>query len=71
MAVAHFGFGLARVRGFADGFAAFQLASALYDGDPCKAGLLVRMSETTCDSHPSPAGRDLLAATVALAIKSK
>jgi lysophospholipase L1-like esterase len=53
---------------FADGFAAFQLASALFGGDPCKAGLLIPLSATTCDIHPSPAGRDLLAATVEIAI---
>lgn len=56
---------------FADGFTAFQLASALFQGDPCQAGLLVRLSPTTCDVHPSPAGRDLLAATVLLAIGDK
>jgi lysophospholipase L1-like esterase len=53
---------------FADGYTAFQLASALFQGDPCKAGLLIRLSSTTCDVHPSPAGRDLLAATVELAM---
>ncbi len=53
---------------FADGFTAFQLASALYGGDPCAAGLLVRLSATTCDIDPSRAGQDLLAATVLLAI---
>lgn len=53
---------------FADGFGAFQLASALFQGDPCKAGLLVKLPGGTCDVHPSPAGRDLLAATVLLAL---
>jgi lysophospholipase L1-like esterase len=52
---------------FADGFTAFQLASALFQGDPCKAGLLVRLSATTCDVHPSHTGQELLAATVLLA----
>jgi lysophospholipase L1-like esterase len=51
---------------FADGFTAFQLASALFQGDPCKAGLLVRLSATTCDVHPSHKGQELLAATVLL-----
>jgi len=51
---------------FADGFTAFQLASALFQGDPCKAGLLVRLSATTCDVHPSLKGQQLLAATVLL-----
>jgi lysophospholipase L1-like esterase len=52
---------------FADAFTAFQIASALYHGDPCAAGLLIRLSATTCDVHPSPLGRDLIAATVILA----
>ena len=56
---------------FADGFGAFQLASALFQSDPCKAGLLIRLSRTACDVHPSPAGRDLLAATVLIALFSR
>jgi lysophospholipase L1-like esterase len=56
---------------FADGFTAFQLASAPFGGDPCKAGLLVRISSTACDVHPSKAGQQLLAATVLLAADSR
>ena len=56
---------------FADAFTAFQIASALYGGDPCAAGLLIRLTPTTCDVHPSPVGRDLLAATVILASAGK
>ena len=60
---------------FADGFTAFYLASALLNHGPsnhdaCKAGLLIRLPfppETPCDIHPSPLGRDLLAATVEFA----
>jgi hypothetical protein len=56
---------------FADGFAAFDLASALFNHDACQAGLLIRLPPSPltppCDIHPSPLGRDLLAATVALA----
>ena len=49
----------------ADAFTAFQLASALAaKGDPCAAGLLIRLPAGGCDVHPSPAGRDVLAATV-------
>lgn len=48
----------------ADGFIAFQLASLRFGGDPCKAGLLVRLSPTACDIHPSDAGQALLARTV-------
>ena len=53
---------------FADGFTAFQIASAPFGGDPCPAGLVIRLSPTTCDIHPSPLGRDLLAVTVVAAI---
>lgn len=52
---------------FADGFTAFQIASALFNHDPCKAGLLIRLGPATCDIHPSPLGRNLLAATVEVA----
>jgi len=62
----------------ADAFQAFQIASALFPspipphyGDPCLAGLLIPLSDTTCDVHPSPLGRDLLAATVMLASQDK
>jgi lysophospholipase L1-like esterase len=63
---------------FADAFTAFQMASALFPspiaphhGDPCLAGLLIRLSATTCDVHPSPLGRDLLAGTVMVASQGK
>jgi lysophospholipase L1-like esterase len=56
---------------FADGFTAFQIASAIFQHDPCKAGLLIRLSKPfdplSCDVHPSPIGRDVLAATVLIA----
>ena len=52
---------------YADGLTAFQLAALPYGGDVCKAGLLVRLDPTTCDIHPSPKGRDILAATVLVA----
>jgi lysophospholipase L1-like esterase len=58
---------------FADGFMAFQIASALFGGDPCKAGLVVQLPTNpgTCDVHPTKAGQDLLAATVLLAAGKK
>jgi lysophospholipase L1-like esterase len=63
---------------FADSFTAFLNASALFpspvpphNGDPCAAGLLIRLSATTCDVHPSPLGRDLLGATVVVAAGGK
>lgn len=55
----------------ADSFAAFQFASALAGGDPCAAGLLIRLSPTVCDIHPSPAGTKVIAASVLLAIVKK
>jgi lysophospholipase L1-like esterase len=48
----------------ADGYTAFAAASRSKGGDPCAAGLLVRLSETTCDVHPSLIGQTLLAKTV-------
>lgn len=51
----------------ADGFKAFQLASLFFQGDPCKAGLLIRLSPTVCDVHPSLYGQRVLAATTLLA----
>ncbi len=58
----------------ADGFAAFNLAAATINGgtnvDPCQADLLIRLSANplACDIHPSPLGRDILAATILAAI---
>ena len=48
----------------ADGFGAFQAASAAFGGDPCAAGLLIHVSPGPCDVHPSPAGAALLADAV-------
>jgi lysophospholipase L1-like esterase len=44
----------------ADSFGLFLKASATSGGDACKAGLYLRTSATTCDTHPSAAGQDLL-----------
>jgi lysophospholipase L1-like esterase len=60
----------------ADGYGAFQLASKPFGGDPCAAGLLIKLppnpyNTSACDIHPSPHGRDLLAATVDLALLLK
>jgi lysophospholipase L1-like esterase len=49
---------------FADGFKAFQIASALFGGDPCRAGLLVTLGPGVCDIHPSALGQDVLAGAV-------
>jgi len=56
----------------ADGFAAFAAASTAYGGDTCAAGLriVVSSSPLTCNIHPSPAGRDLLAQAVVKALRT-
>jgi hypothetical protein len=56
---------------FADGFGAFQIYSSFFQNDPCKAGLLVHLTPTSCDVHPSVNGRNLLAATVLIALASR
>ncbi len=55
----------------ADGFGAFQAATADFGGDACKAGLLIVMtaSPLTCDIHPSVEGRNLLAQAVVNALR--
>jgi lysophospholipase L1-like esterase len=57
---------------FADGFTAFQVASAGYGGDACAAGLLIPLPASLpappCDIHPTLLGQGLLAATVELAM---
>ena len=55
----------------ADGFGAFAAASAGSGGDACAAGLLIQVAAAplTCDSHPSPAGRDLLAGAIVRALR--
>ena len=54
----------------ADGFEAFRPASVAAGGNPCDAGLLIitNTSPRTCDVHPSPAGRHLLAQAVVQAV---
>lgn len=53
----------------ADGFGAFASASAAYGGDPCAAGLQIVKPDLSCDDHPSPAGRDLLAQAIVTALR--
>jgi hypothetical protein len=48
----------------ADGFGTFQVATAPYGGDTCAAGLLIHLTTTTCDIHPSSAGAALLASAL-------
>jgi len=49
---------------FADGYAAFQVVSAPFGGNPCRAGLLVPLGPGVCDIHPSKFGSTVLAATI-------
>ena len=48
----------------AAGFEEFKAAASAFGGDSCAAGLLIRLTPTTCDVHPSPAGAALLADAV-------
>lgn len=50
----------------AKGFEAFQAAAAPFGGSSCAAGLLIVLttSPLSCDVHPTPKGRDLLAGAV-------
>lgn len=52
----------------ADGLDAFKGPSLGFGGDPCAAGLLIKLPDGTCNIHPSPAGHRLLAAAIAEAI---
>lgn len=56
----------------ADGFGAFAAAAAAYSGDTCAAGLRIVLTSSplTCDIHPSPAGRDLLAQAIVNALRN-
>jgi hypothetical protein len=49
---------------FADGYTAFQIASAPFGGDACRAGLLVPLGPGVCDIHPTWLGSAVLAAAV-------
>jgi len=48
----------------ADGFKAWQARSLAVGGNSCTAGLRIPTGGGTCDIHPSPAGRDLLAGAI-------
>jgi lysophospholipase L1-like esterase len=48
----------------ASGFDAWAPVAAGAGGDSCAAGLLIALGDGTCDVHPTPLGRDLLATAV-------
>jgi lysophospholipase L1-like esterase len=52
----------------ANGFTAFAIPSAAYSGDPCAAGLLIKLPNGTCNIHPSAEGQQVLATAIASAI---
>jgi hypothetical protein len=47
---------------------AFEGPSAAFGGDPCAAGLLIKLPDGTCNIHPSPAGHLLLAQAIEAAV---
>ena len=49
----------------ADGFTAFEGPALNFGGDPCAAGLLIRLPDGTCNIHPSAAGQQVLADAIA------
>ena len=51
----------------ADGFGTFRFFANKAGGDSCAAGLLIKLPDATCDIHPSPKGRDILAVSVVAA----
>lgn len=48
----------------ADGFGAFREIAVGSGGSSCAAGLLIELSDGTCDIHPSERGREILASAV-------
>lgn len=48
----------------ASGYDAFNKAAAAFDGDTCKAGLIILKEDGTCNQHPSAKGREILGQAV-------
>ena len=48
----------------ADVYPVFERVAAKFGGDTCAAGLLVKLPDGTCDTHPNLAGQALIASTV-------
>ncbi|MBC7660701.1 MAG: SGNH/GDSL hydrolase family protein [Chitinophagaceae bacterium] len=57
---------IARLKHFkvASGFDAFNKVARDFNGDSCKAGLLILLADGTCNEHPSVKGHELLAQTI-------
>lgn len=54
----------------ASGFDAFKGPALAAGGSSCAAGLLIVLAPGICDVHPTPLGRDLLAAAIVRAVES-
>lgn len=52
----------------ADGFTAFETPSASFGGDPCAAGLLIKLPDGSCNIHPSRLGHQVLANAIEQAL---
>jgi lysophospholipase L1-like esterase len=52
----------------ADIYPVFEHVAARYGGDTCAAGLLIKLTSSTCDTHPNLIGQALISATVLLAL---
>ncbi len=55
----------------ADAFTAFAIVSAPKLGDACAAGLLIKLPNGTCDTHPTLFGQGVIAASVVVATLPK
>jgi len=55
----------------ADVYPVFEHVAARFGGDTCAAGLLVKLPDGTCDTHPNLAGQALIASTVLQVFESK
>ena len=56
-------------RSMALGYDTFKKSAEDFDGDSCKAGLLIEKEDGTSDQHPYAKGREVLPQTVVEAIK--
>ncbi len=53
----------------ANGYGQFQVATTIFGGDPCAAGLLTKLSTGSCGVHATRAGQALLAQAVVYAVR--
>jgi lysophospholipase L1-like esterase len=48
----------------ADAFTAFQAAASFFGGDICATGLLIKLPNGTCDTHPTAIGQAIIAGLI-------